>query len=161
MQSYSTCDISDNHPDAVRVVDPLFSDFGGRSAFHGEIVTIKCHEDNSLVREKVAEPGVGKVLVVDGGGSTRRSLLGDMLAEKAAANGWAGIVIYGAVRDIEVMETIDIGVKALCAIPLKTDKKGIGERDLTVRFGGVDFVPGQYLYADRNGILVSDGALHA
>jgi len=153
--TFSTCDLCDEHEDKLRVVDPLFADFGGRSVFSGRIATIKCHEDNSLVRECVAEAGYGRVLVIDGGGSTRRALLGDMLAEKAASNGWAGVIVYGAVRDIEIMETIDLGVKALCSIPLKTEKKGIGERDIAVRFGGVDFVPGHFLYADRNGIVVS------
>ena len=150
----STCDICDDFPDEVKVADPLFQDFGARAAFSGRIVTIKCHEDNSRVRELVAEDGRGAVLVVDGGGSLRRALLGDQLAAKAVANGWEGIVIFGAVRDVEALCTMDIGIKALGAIPLKTDKKGIGERDVAVRFAGVDFAPGQFLYADANGIIV-------
>ena len=151
----STCDLCDDFPDDVRVADPLFRDFGARTAFSGRIVTIKCHEDNSRVRELVAEDGRGAVLVVDGGGSLRRALLGDQLTAKAVANGWEGIVIFGAVRDVEALCTMDTGIKALGAIPLKTDKKGLGERDLPVRFAGVDFVPGHFLHADGNGIIVT------
>lgn len=157
----STCDLCDRYPDLVRVADPLFRDFGGRHAFGGRIVTIKCHEDNSLVRDLVAEPGQGCVLVVDGGGSLRRSLLGDQLAAKAVASGWEGIVVFGAVRDVEAIAHMNIGVKALAAIPLKTDKRGIGDRDVAVRFAGVDFVPGEYVYADANGIIVAAQALAA
>jgi len=159
--SFSTCDLCDEHPDKVHVVDPVFRDFGGRSVFSGQIVTLKCLEDNSMVREKVTQNGHGCVLVVDGGGITRRALLGDMLAEKAVAHGWEGIVINGAVRDVEIMSQLDIGVKALCAIPVRTDKKGIGEEGMVVRFGGVDFNPGDYLYADANGIIVSATELSA
>ena len=157
----STCDLCDRYPDLVRVADPLFRDFGGRHAFGGRIVTIKCHEDNSLVRDLVAEPGQGCVLVVDGGGSLRRSLLGDQLAARAVDSGWEGIVVFGAVRDVEAIAHMNIGVKALAAIPLKTDKRGIGDRDVAVRFAGLDFVPGEYLYADANGIIVAAQALAA
>lgn len=157
----STCDLCDRYPDLVRVADPLFRDFGGRHAFGGRIVTIKCHEDNSLVRDLVAEPGQGCVLVVDGGGSLRRSLLGDQLAARAVESGWEGIVVFGAVRDVEAIAHMNIGVKALAAIPLKTDKRGIGDRDVAVRFAGVDFVPGEYVYADANGIIVAAQALAA
>lgn len=157
----STCDLCDRYPDLVRVADPLFRDFGGRHAFGGRIVTIKCHEDNSLVRDLVAEPGQGCVLVVDGGGSLRRSLLGDQLAARAVESGWEGIVVFGAVRDVEAIAHMNIGVKALAAIPLKTDKRGIGDRDVAVRFAGLDFVPGEYLYADANGIIVAAQALAA
>lgn len=155
----STCDLCDQHPGLVRVAEPLFRDFGGRHAFGGRIATIKCHEDNSMVRDAVAEPGQGCVLVIDGGGSLRRSLLGDQLAAKAVANGWEGVVVFGAVRDVEAIAHMNLGVKALGAIPLKTDKRGIGDRDVPVRFAGVDFVPGEYLYADGNGIIVAAGAL--
>lgn len=157
--SPSTCDICDRHPALVRVAEPLFRDFGGRHAFDGRIVTIKCHEDNSLVRDLVAEPGRGCVLVIDGGGSLRRSLLGDQLAEKASANGWEGIVVFGAVRDVEALARLNLGVKALGAIPLKTGKRGIGDRDVALRFAGVDFIPGEYLYADANGIVVAPSVL--
>lgn len=157
--SAGTCDLCDLHPTLVRVVEPLFRDFGGRRAFGGRIATIKCHEDNSLVRDLVAEPGAGRVLVVDGGGSLRRSLLGDQLAAKAAANGWEGIVVYGAVRDVAALGRIALGIKALGAIPLKTEKRGIGDRDVVLRFAAADFVPGEYLYADEDGIIVAATAL--
>lgn len=148
-------DLCDHFEDKVSIVEPMFGNFGGRSIFGGEIVTIKAFEDNSLVREQVAQPGAGKVLVVDGGGSLRRAMLGDMLAEKAQNNGWEGIIIYGCIRDAGVMATLDIGVQALAAHPLKTEKRGLGDFNVPVTFGGVTFEPGQYVYADDNGVLVS------
>ena len=156
---YLTPDLCDAYPDLVQVVEPMFSNFGGRDSFGGQIVTLKCFEDNSLVREQVDQPGHGKVLVVDGGGSLRRALLGDMLAEKAAHNGWEGLVIYGCVRDVDMLAQTDVGVQALASHPLKTDKRGVGELDVKVTFAGVTFVPGHYLYADNNGIIVSPSAL--
>lgn len=155
----STPDLCDQNPDKVQVLEIFLQDFGKKSAFSGQIVTVKCFEDNSKVKELVGTPGSGKVLVVDGGGSTRRALLGDMLAEKAVSNGWQGIVIYGCARDVEIIETLDLGVKALGAVPLKTDKRDLGDIDVPVRFGGVDFVPGYWLYADKNGVVVSAQAL--
>lgn len=155
----STPDLCDAHSDEVQVVEPMFVNYGGRERFGGQIVTIKCFEDNSLVRELVAEPGQGKVLVVDAGGSMRRACLGDTLAEKAAVNGWEGIVMYGCIRDVDEISVLDLGVQALGTHPMKTDKKGIGERDLTVTFGGVAFRPGEYLYADNNGIIIAGKAL--
>ena len=110
MQHYVTPDLCDAYPDLVQVLEPMFSNFGGRDSFGGQIVTIKCFEDNSLVKEQVELDGKGKVLVVDGGGSLRRALLGDMLAEKAAKNGWEGLVIYGCVRDVDVLIQTDVGV---------------------------------------------------
>ncbi len=148
-------ELCDQFPELVRVVEPMFANFGGRENFGGEIVTIKAFEDNSLVREQVAQPGEGKVLVVDGGGSMRRAMLGDMLAEKAASNGWEGIIIYGCIRDVNAIGETDIGVQALGTIPLKTDKKGVGELNIPVTFGGVTFTPGEFVYADNNGVLVS------
>jgi len=152
-------ELCDRYPEDVRILEPMLGNFGGRERFFGQIVTIKAFEDNSLVREQVALPGEGRVLVVDGGGSMRRAMLGDMLAEKASANGWAGIIIYGCIRDVNAIADLDIGVQALGAHPLKTDKKGVGELNVVVRFGGVDFVPGEYCYADNNGVLVSQKPL--
>jgi regulator of ribonuclease activity A len=152
-------ELCDRYPEDVRILEPMLGNFGGRERFFGQIVTIKAFEDNSLVREQVVLPGEGRVLVVDGGGSMRRAMLGDMLAEKASANGWAGIIIYGCIRDVNAIADLDIGVQALGAHPLKTDKKGIGELNVVVRFGGVDFVPGEYCYADNNGVLVSQKPL--
>lgn len=152
-------DLCDQFPDLVQVVEPMFANFGGREQFGGEIVTIKAYEDNSLVREQVALPGHGKVLVVDGGASMRRAMLGDMLAEKAANNGWEGIVIYGCIRDVNAIGETDLGVAALATHPMKTDKRGLGDLNVDLTFGGVTFRPGHYLYADNNGVLVSPQAL--
>lgn len=152
-------ELCDQFPELVQVVEPMFGNFGGRERFGGEIVTLKAFEDNSLVREQVALPGEGRVLVVDGGGSMRRAMLGDMLAEKAANNGWAGIIIYGCIRDVNAIADLDLGVQALGAHPMKTDKKGVGELNVEVTFGGVTFKPGNYLYADNNGVLVSSEKL--
>lgn len=153
-----TPDICDDHPE-VQVVEPGFQNFGGVEAFGGEVVTVKCFEDNSVVKEQVGKPGNGCVMVVDGGGSKRAALLGDMLAENAAANGWAGLVIYGCIRDVDVIRKTELGVQALGTHPRKTDKKGIGELNVPVTFGGVTFQPGQYIYADNNGIVVSETKL--
>ena len=138
------------------MVDLPLLDFGGRVAFHGEISTIKAFEDNSRVREAVAEPGRGRVLVVDGGGSRVRAMLGDLLAAKATENGWAGIVINGVIRDSAVIATLDLGVKALGRCPRKTEKLGDGRRDVVLELGGVTIVPGQWLYADADGVVVMD-----
>ncbi|TLM76382.1 ribonuclease E activity regulator RraA [Microbulbifer harenosus] len=151
----STPDLCDTFPDLVCVVEPMFINYGGRERFGGQIVTIKCFEDNSLVRDLVAEAGTGKVLVVDAGGSMRRACLGDLLAEKATLNGWEGILMYGCIRDVDAISGLELGVQALGSHPMKTDKKGVGERDIAVTFGGVTFKPGEYLYADNNGVIVS------
>ena len=137
----------------------MFSNFGGHDSFGGQIVTVKCHEDNSIVKEQVDQDGTGKVMVVDGGGSLRRALLGDMLAEKAAKNGWEGIIVYGCVRDVDVLAQTALGIQALASHPMKTDKRGIGDLNVVVTFSGVTFRPGEYVYADNNGIIVSPTAL--
>lgn len=155
---YVTPDLCDAYPD-VTVVEPMFANFGGRDSFGGEMVTVKCFEDNSVVKEQVEKPGKGKVMVVDGGGSMRRALLGDMLAEKAARNGWEGIVVYGCIRDVDVVAQTDLGVQALGSHPMKSVKRGVGELNVPVTFGGVTFQPGHYLYADNNGVIVSAKAL--
>lgn len=151
---WTTPDLCDTHPE-VQVAEPLFRGYGGRVAFHGAIATVRCHEDNSRVRELAGTPGQGRVMVVDGGGSLRRALLGDQIAATAARNGWAGFLIHGAVRDVEVLAQLDLGVQALAAHPMKTEKRGLGEVDVPVRFAGVDFHPGHWLYADGNGVIVS------
>jgi len=137
----------------------MFSNFGGHDSFGGEIVTVKCFEDNSVVKDLVGQDGTGKVMVVDGGGSLRCAMLGDMLAEKAAKSGWEGIIIYGCVRDVDVLVQTALGVQALASHPMKSNKRGIGELNLPVTFGGVTFRPGEYVYADNNGIIVSAVAL--
>jgi len=125
----------------------------------GPAVTFKCSEDNSLVEACVGEPGEGSVIVVVGGGSLRRALLGDMLAEEAATNGWQGLVIVGAVRDVDEIEATELGVKALGQCPLKTQKRGEGQRDIALHIGGTVVQPGDYIYADNNGVLISSDAL--
>jgi regulator of ribonuclease activity A len=159
MASKSTPDLCDDYPELVRVLDPIFSNFGGRERFSGPLVTVKCFEDNSVVKELVGTPGEGRVLVVDAGGSMRRACLGDMLAEQASVNGWAGLVIYGCIRDVDEIMTTDIGVQALGTHPMKTDKKGIGELGISVTFAGVTLSLGDYVYADNNGIIVSSQRL--
>ncbi|MCA0891880.1 ribonuclease E activity regulator RraA [Microbulbifer agarilyticus] len=151
----STPDLCDEFPELIQIVEPGFINFGGRETFGGTITTIKCFEDNSLVRDLVAEEGAGRVLVVDAGGSMRRACLGDMLAEKAFNNNWEGILMYGCIRDVDEISQLQLGVQALGSHPMKTEKKGIGERDVAVTFGGVTFNPGEYLYADNNGVIVS------
>ena len=152
---FTTPDLCDDFPEYVRVAEPGFKNYGGVQSFCGEIVTLKCFEDNSLVREFVGKEGAGKVLVVDGGGSFRRAMLGDMLAEKAVSQGWAGIIIYGCIRDVDVIGKLDLGVQALGSHPMKTEKKGAGEANISVSFHGIDFVPGQFVYADNNGVIVT------
>ncbi len=157
--TFSVCDLCDLHEGNIQVADSVFRNYGGKTVFGGELVTIKCFEDNSLVKEMVAKLGGGKVLVVDGGGSLRRSLLGDQLAAKAVENGWSGLVINGAIRDVEVIAGLNIGVKALNTVPLKTEKLGLGDINVPVSFAGVNFSPGTYIYADTNGLIVSQGKL--
>ncbi|MEQ5834456.1 ribonuclease E activity regulator RraA [Marinobacter sp. NFXS9] len=153
-----TPDLCDEFPE-VKVVEPGFNNYGAIKAFGGEMVTVKCFEDNSVVKEQVGLPGEGRVMVVDGGGSKRAALLGDMLAEKAADNGWAGIIIYGCIRDVDVIGETQLGVQALDTVPRKTEKRGIGDLNVPVTFHGTIFVPGQYVYADNNGIIVSEKPL--
>lgn len=153
--TYSVPDICDEFIDEVSVLEPLFRDYGGKSKFSGEVVTIKCFEDNSLVRDAVRTEGKGRVLVVDGGGSLRHALLGDLLAAAAAENGWQGLLINGCVRDVEILETIDLGVKALNCYPVKTEKRGEGQLNVNVAFAGVRVQPGGYLYSDTNGVVVA------
>lgn len=157
--SIQTADLCDQNPGKVRVVAPMFRTYGGRSAFGGAIATLKLHEDNSLVRQALESPGNGRVLVVDGGGSLRCALVGDQLANLAVRNGWSGIVVYGCIRDAKAISGMEIGIRALDTHPLKSVKQGVGEADLTVTFGGVSFRPGDFLYADEDGIIVSESAL--
>lgn len=159
--SLKTTDLCDNHPDKVRVSEPIgFNNYGGEMMFHGQIETVKCFEDNSLVRKALEQNGEGKVLVVDGGGSMRCALLGDMLGELGVKNNWRGVVVYGCIRDSGAMANLQLGVKALATIPLKSNKRNEGQQNIPVRFAGIDFVPGEFLYADEDGIIVSKEALH-
>jgi regulator of ribonuclease activity A len=153
--NFKTADLCDQFSEELEVCEPLFNDYGGEINFSGPIATIKCFEDNSRVRESVEEAGEGRVLVVDAGGSKRRAVLGDLLAKKAATNRWSGFVIFGSIRDSGAIRTMSLGVKALATCPLKTDKRNEGQRDLAVRFGGVTFNPGAWLYADEDGVIVA------
>lgn len=161
--SFKTPDLCDQFEaelgKTIRVVAPMFQRYGARGTFSGQIVTLKLFEDNSLVREALGQPGQGKVLVVDGGGSLRCALVGDQLAILAHKNGWEGIVVYGCIRDSADINGIGIGVRALNTHPQKSIKKGIGDPNVAVAFGGVTFNPGEYLYADEDGILVSSAPL--
>jgi regulator of ribonuclease activity A len=157
--TYTTPDLCDEYADELQVLEPLFTDYGGSGKFSGEVVTIKCFEDNSRVKETLATDGRGKVLVVDGGGSLRCALMGDMLAAMAEKNGWQGVIINGCVRDVEILKRIDIGVRALNCHPLKSNKRNKGQLNLPVHFAGISFKPGQYLYADENGMVVAQTGL--
>lgn len=158
--TFQTADLCDQFDQLVRVVAPMgFRSFGGRSAFSGPITTLKAFEDNSLVRNALEGPGDGRVLVVDGGGSMRCAMVGDQLALLGVNNGWSGIVVYGCIRDSAAIGTMDIGLMALATHPRKSVKRGVGERDIPVSFGGVEFAPGQHLYADADGILIAQSPL--
>lgn len=156
--NFSTCDLCDDHKTSTdgsfRVLPPVFTDYGGRVKFCGPVSTVQCLEDNSRVREAVNSPGQGRVLVVDGGGSLRRSLLGGNLAQAAEKNGWAGVVVHGAVRDKAEMAACQVGIRALALIPWPTDRKDQGLRDVAVQIGGEWIRPGDYLYADEDGMVV-------
>jgi len=153
----STADLLDEHPDA-RVCQTVLRQFGAIAAFSGALSTVRCHEDNVLLRQQVSEPGGGRVLVVDGGGSFRVALLGDMVAGLAAANGWAGLVVNGCVRDVAVLRHLPLGIKALGSNPRPSGKSGAGEIDVPVEFGGITFRPGAMLASDDDGIVVLDAA---
>ncbi len=157
--SFATADLCDLHEDKIKVAEPIFRSYGAHPAFRGQIVTVKIFEDNVLVRQALSEQGKGRVLVIDGGGSLRCALVGDQLALLARDSGWAGIVVYGCIRDCAAIDEVPIGVRALATHPLKSIKKGAGDRDIPVTFAGVTFVPGQYVYADRDGVIVSPVAL--
>ena len=154
--TFSTADLYDEHEGKVQVVNAFLQNFGGKKHFFGPISTVKCHEDNSHVRAALEEPGRGRVLVVDGGASNRCALVGDMLAEMGMKNGWAGLIVYGCIRDSAVVATLPIGIKALGTNPRRSVKKGVGERDVILNFGDVTFTPGDCLYADEDGILLSE-----
>ena len=150
-----TSELCDIYADQVDVVEPIFSSFGGVSNFYGKVTTVKCFENNGLIAEILEENGEGRVLVVDGGGAVRRALIDAELAQLALDNGWEGIIVYGAVRQLDVLETLDIGIHALAPIPVGAEETEIGEVDTPVNFGGVTFFPEDYIYADLTGIILS------
>lgn len=161
--AFSTCDFCDVHKGdtsgAFRVLPPVFQSFGGVPFFYGLVTTVKCHEDNTLVKAAVDSAGEGRVLVVDGAGSLRRALVGGNLAAAAARNGWAGIVVDGCVRDMAELNAAAVGIRALALMPLPTEKRNEGQRDVPVQIQGVWVRPGDWLYADADGIVVSAQSL--
>jgi regulator of ribonuclease activity A len=162
MSHFVTCDICDEHKNdtdgAFRVLPPVFKDFGKRTRFAGPVSTVKCFEDNSLVKAAVDSPGHGRVLVVDGGASLRRALVGGNLGKAAAKNGWAGVVVDGCVRDVAELAECEVGIRALAAMPLPTEKRNEGQKDVDVQIQGVWVRPGEWLYADEDGMVVmTDG----
>ncbi len=157
--TFQTPDLCDENEGKVKVATPMFQAYGGKTRFHGQIQTVKVFEDNVFVRDMLSEPGAGKVLVVDGGGSLRCALVGDLIAARAQKNGWEGIIVYGCIRDSGVINGIDIGVRALNTNPLKSIKQGAGYKNVAVTFAGVTFEPGQFVYVDEDGIIVSETAL--
>ena len=159
--NFKTADLCDEFERSVWMAEPMFRDYGGVSSFYGEMVTVRVFEDNVLVRETLEKDGQRRVLVVDGGGSTRCALVGDQLAQIAHDNGWTGIVVNGCIRDSDEISDIPVGMKALHTVPRKSAKEGIGERDAPVHFAGITFIPSHYLYADRDGIIVADRDLLA
>lgn len=160
-----TCDLCDAHKNddsgAFRVLPPVFRSFGLRQRFSGQVTTVKCFEDNTLVKAAVESAGRGRVLVVDGAASLRRALLGGNLGAAAARNGWAGVLIDGCVRDVAELALADVGIRALACIPLPTERRGQGQAEVAVQIQGVWVRPGDWLYADEDGIVVSATALHA
>ncbi|MCH8551754.1 MAG: ribonuclease E activity regulator RraA [Natronospirillum sp.] len=150
----ATCDLYDEHEEALGVLPATLKDFGGRIRFQGPAVTIKCFEDNSRIKELSATPGHGRVLVVDGGGSLRCALLGDMIAKDLVDNGWAGAVIFGLVRDRAELAELDLGVKALGTIPRKSQRRGEGHVDLPIRIEGTQVNPGDTVVADEDGVVI-------
>lgn len=161
---FATCDLCDEHKGdttgAFRVLPPVFRDFGARHRFAGPVVTVQCLDDNSQVKALVEGPGDGRVLVVDGGASLRRALLGGLLGAAAARNGWAGVLIDGCVRDVAELVVCETGIRALASIPLPTERRNQGLRDVVVRIQGVVVRPGEWLYADEDGTVVADRPLH-
>ena len=156
---YNTSELCDFYGDIVDVIDPIFCNYGGKSSFSGQVVTVKCFESLGLIKQLTQLDGAGKVLVVDGGGSTRRALIDANIAQCAAHNNWQGIICYGSVRDVDTIELIDIGIQAIAAIPVGANEDEIGETDIAINFAGVTVLPDDYIYADNTGIVLSPDAL--
>ncbi|WP_448213702.1 ribonuclease E activity regulator RraA [Colwellia sp. MEBiC06753] len=152
---YNTSELCNIYADLIDVLEPIFCNYGGRTSFGGKVVTVKCFENNGLIRNILTEDGEGKVLVIDGGGSTRRALIDIEIAELAAKNGWEGIVCYGSVRDVDLIEELELGIQGLVSIPVGASDSEIGESDLAINFAGVTFLPDDHLYADNTGMILS------
>ena len=156
---YNTSALCDIYQDQVDVVEPMFSNFGGLTSFAGQLTTVKCFEDNGIIRSILQEDGTGRVLLIDGGGSLRRALIDAEIAALAEENNWEGLVVYGCVREIDDLEEMEIGIQAIAAIPVGATQNNIGEVDVPVNFGGVTFLPEDHLYADNTGVIISQEPL--
>ncbi|OUS26383.1 ribonuclease E activity regulator RraA [Thalassotalea sp. 42_200_T64] len=156
---YNTSELCNLYADSVDVLEPMLSNYGGRSSFGGIVVTIKCFESNGIISETVEQDGTGKVLVIDGGGSTRRALIDSYIADTAAKHNWAGIICYGSVRDVDLLEDIELGIQAMVSIPVGADDSNVGETDLAINFAGVTILPDDHIYADNTGIILSPDPL--
>ena len=152
---YNTSQLCDIYAGIIDVIDPIFSNYGGRSSFGGKVVTLKCFESIGLIEQVLATDGTSKILVIDGGGSTRRALIDLNIAELAAKNGWEGIVCYGSVRDVDALEEVDIGIQGLVSIPVSASDTEVGETDVAINFGGVTILPDDHIYADNTGMIIS------
>lgn len=152
---YNTSELCDLFADSIDVVEPMFISFGGLDSYGGEVTTVKCFENKGLIESVLEQPGEGKVLLIDGGGSMRRALLDAATVQMACDNGWEGIICYGCVREVDRLEDIEIGLHALAAIPVGADNEEIGDSDIAVNFGGVTFLPEDHIYADTTGIVLS------
>ncbi len=155
MSHFSTTDLSDKYGDALRYLPPVYTDFGGNIRFHGPVKTLVTFDDNTKLRAAIEQSGAARVLVVDGGGSMNCALFGGNLAKLAATNGWAGVVIYGCVRDRAELAAEPVGIKALASHPKKSEKRDLGDYDVTLRFQGVTIHPGDWLYGDEDGMIIA------
>ena len=152
---YSTSDLCDHFADVVDVLEPMFINFGGLPSFSGRVKTVKCFENNELIREILSTDGTDSVLLIDGGGSTRRALIDIELTEIALENNWQGIIVYGAIRHVDELEELDLGIQAIASIPVAADSEGAGEDGIGVNFAGVSFFDDDFVYADSTGIILS------
>jgi len=158
---YNTSALCDIYLEQVDVVEPMFNSYGGRSSFGGQVTTVKCYEDSQLIFKTLEQNGLGRVLLVDGGGSLRCALIDSDMAQLAADNGWEGLVVYGSIREVDYIDEIDIGIQAIASIPVGAELRGDGDVDIPVNFGGVTFLPNDYIYADTTGIILSADDLFA
>jgi regulator of ribonuclease activity A len=156
---YSTSALCDIYLDQVDVVEPMFSNFGGRASFAGQVTSVKCFEDNGVIRDILEQDGVGRVLLIDGGGSLRKALIDAEIAQLAEDNEWEGIIVYGCIREVDELEDMNLGIQALASIPVGAAQSDVGEVDVPVNFGGVTFLPEDYVYADNTGIILSQEPL--
>lgn len=152
---YNTSELCNLYADSIDVLEPMLSNYGGRSSFGGSVVTVKCFESNGIINEILEQDGSGKVLVIDGGGSSRRALIDIYVVETAAKNNWEGIICYGSVRDVDLIEEIEIGIQAMVSIPVGAEDTSVGEIDIAINFAGVTILPEDHIYADNTGVILS------